>query len=89
MKSGFLSVNPFGSGQPAGHQCVRFEVLSKARSRLRDLAVVGTGRRGCLSFDVRHLQQTDLRLERSVASDSVLVFIVVLKLLDLSWAATE
>ena len=61
----------------------------KARSRLRDLAVVGTGRRGCLSFDVRHLQQTDLRLERSVASDSVLVFIVVLKLLDLSWAATE
>ena len=68
---GLFTVTPFGSGQPATY-AFALGWFPKTQSRLNKLAIVGTGRRGCPSFDVRHLQKTDSMLDcRSQAIDCV------------------
>ena len=57
-----------------------FQTYNHDQSRLKDLVIVGIGRRGCPSLYVRHSQQTDRMLDRrSQATSFVFFFFLLLR----------
>ena len=62
-----------------------FQKHNHDQSRLKDLVIVGIGRRGFPSFYVRHSQQTDRMLDRrSQATSCVFFFLPLVTLKSLA-----